>query len=207
MNSPALNEWSIEGGTLALFAEWLGSYFDGSSHTVGNVAQVFPQAELRFQQSSLSQPLSGSGSVGTPTTVSPGLGISVVWVKPTNTRLCWEWVQPPTLAPNPAPAMSRQQIAYADGALMFFVRAQSPQTGTGNSQKVAMTAADLLSGLLKNSSATNGLAQKGIHKVRAESSVLVSAGAGSVDYDLNYSTRMVAARMRLRYAVISQPLG
>lgn len=204
MTAPAITEWTIESGTLALFAEWLGIYFDGVSHTVGNVAQIFPKAELRFQQSALPQPLAGDANAG--------LGISVVWVRPGKVELCGEWVQPPTLSPNPAPAMSRQQVAYVPGSLMFFVRAQGPtrsgqpEPGTGNAKKRAQDAAQLLFGLLQNSSATKALAQKGIHKVRAESPALVSQGVGSKDVDLNYATRLVSCRMRLRYAVISQPL-
>lgn len=174
---------------MALWNEYLSGWFDGNMHAVGgNAAVGFPSATLRFQQSAQPQPLAGE----TPALPGPGVGISVIWVRPSHPKIYWEWIRDLS-----GGGSSRQQIAYAPCHFIFFVRAAGPAGPTGNAKALASQTGDLLYGVLNNSSASRPLGEKGIHKLRPETPVLVSG-------DASYELRLVNCGVVLRYPIRSQ---
>ncbi len=78
LTAPPVNALAIEESVMTIFAEWLAKWFDGANHVLGGHGSVpFPAATLRFQQSSLPQPLSGAG-------------ITAVWVSTGVLSTYWE---------------------------------------------------------------------------------------------------------------------
>jgi hypothetical protein len=181
LNSAAVSELKIESSVLELFNEFLKGFFDGGSHAVGgNASVLFPQAELRFQQASHTEPLNG-------------VGISMAWVTGSLPKYHWETVNG-----------TRQQMALMRPRWMFFIRAQLAESGSGNAKAAAQNAAQLLFALLENSAATKPLAQRGIHRLRPSSPQLISEGPGAIPGDPAFAMRMVGCSALLRYAVLSQ---
>jgi hypothetical protein len=184
LTSPAVSALDLEATTLALWAEFLKSYFDGNQHAIGTNPEniSFPAADLRFQEDPHAQPLNG-------------LGIRCVWVTPSSIRRTQDTVNG-----------ARQDVMYATASWLFLVRVSVGQKAdaTGNPQKQCAHAAALLFALLQNSKATQPLGQKGIHHVRPTNPVSVLDGKGSPKMDEAFVLRMVPCMAQLRYAVLSQ---
>lgn len=182
LQSAAVSETDFEASISKLFNEWLGLYFDGGSHAIGNNAAVsFPAAQLLFQQAAIPQPLDGTA-------------ISMVWVHRSKPRLFWDVVNG-----------FRQQLALLDMVWMFIIRAQLVETGSGNAKLFARTTSDRLFAILQNNLASFPLAQKGIHHLRPETPVLMSDGDGAKQGDPGYAMRALTCPGRVRYHILSQP--
>lgn len=144
--SDAVNELALETGVFALFAEFLGDFFDGAPHAVGqNAAVPFPKAVIRFQQSALPQPLNGAG-------------ISMTWNSPTLVTKKWD--------------NGGQEVATTLARWNFWIR--SELADPGDAAALCMDTAQKLFALLANSGATQPLAQKGIHRLRPMTPSLVT---------------------------------
>ncbi len=188
LNSPQISEAAIEGSTLAVLNEWLGSFFDGNEHQIGfGPTATFPKSDLRFQEGVHPQPL---GAL---------IGIRIVWVTATEPRLRWEVVDGPNLGLAPA---SRQQVAKHPVTWMFWVRAESATREA--SQKAAADAAQLLFAILNNSAASGPMTACGIHHLRTEQPQMGGVGGGAKQEDPFYALRFLKARATLRYPVMSQ---
>src|SRR5690242_11560354 len=89
--------------------EWLGTFFDGASHPVGGTAELFPRADLKFDQALLPQPLNPSRTVpAAPAQVS----IQLVWGRrPGQERREWS-------------GRGTQQIIHKKVRWNFWVRAE-----------------------------------------------------------------------------------
>jgi hypothetical protein len=193
MNSAAISALDIEGSALALWNEFLASFFDGRTHDVGPLKAVqFPTATLRFQESPQPQPLSN-------------VGISVVWVSPSRVERYWDTLTPAEIAALPAGTTpnERQQRAKAQCAFIFLVRATIAGSND-NSQKQVQSAAGKLYGLLSNVGATIPLANKGIHHLRPSQPIMAWRGIGAPEPDLSYRLRILSCAALLKWPVVSQ---
>ncbi len=149
LTKPAVNEMSLEGGTFALFAEFLARFFDGDAHDVGENPEVpFPKAVVKFQQNAPPQALKGAA-------------ISMTWNAPGPVRKQWESL-----------AGSRQEICTTTARWNFWIRAELADQGDTNA--LGIDTAQKLFGLLNNSAATQVLAQKGVHRLRPSTPSLVT---------------------------------
>ena len=139
--SPAISEGNIEGAAQALFAEWLGDYFDGNPHMIGvNASGVFPLAYIRFEQGEIAQPLNQAD-------VNPNL--PQLEIRLTTHR------------------RAERRDVFGVGWLMtapvvldFWVRAK--KQGRGQGPYLVRTASELLYSILNNPENTEALAEKGI---------------------------------------------
>lgn len=178
--APSLAAFELEERLANLFEEWLRGYFDGADHAVGaQPALKFPVAELRFQQSALSQPLKE-------------VGITWVWVAASNKRRYWDTI-----------GGTRQEISEDRASWFFFIRTNAAKP-EGNADRMCRTVADRLHGLLGNSAATRALAQRGVHQVCPGTPQLLSEGKSQDKFDPNYITRLITCRGLLRYPLLSQ---
>ncbi len=176
LNAAAVDALALEESVMKLFEEWLRGFFDGGTHVIGAAgSKKFPQAQLRFQQSALPQPLST-------------VGITAVWVAAAHVRKYWE---------------GGQQISLDHASWMFLVRTDA-NSAAGNADLQCRTASDLLYAILANSAATRGLGQKGINKICPTPAQLLSDGKTQDKHDPNYITRLVSCRGMLRYRILSQ---
>ena len=192
MNSPAINELGLEGSVYALFAEFLAALFDGGTHDAGgNRAVQFTAAVVRFGQSAVPQPLRGAS-------------ITMV-LSAGHARLAWENV--PTEYPEQLPyrnpggyddaqTVTRQQMAYLQVRLNFWVRAEEQAREGENARELCLKTCDLLHGVLSNAAAVRCLAQKGVKRLRP--------GAPQPVSETNYSLRLLPVTATLRYPVRSQ---
>ncbi len=186
--SSAISELAVESSSLALWREFLALYFDGAGHTVGaNTATAFPAAELRSQQAAVSQPLGG-------------LAISVVCAPRVGgfgqPAVRWDWNA----------THKRIQICTLPARWWFFLRVRKTNTGTGNADKLIMTAGELLYGLLRNAKAVQPLEQKGILHLRPTAPELVAKGDEAPENpDNDYLMRLVCCDGQMRYPIFSQP--
>ena len=151
MNAGPVNVMALETSVLRLWAEFLGGFFDGAEHQVGDGGVVrFPRVALRFQQAPLPQPLDGAV-------------ITATWLSPGKTERRWGIVQG-----------QRTKVAATDVTWLFWVRAKVVSSGSGNSVNLAQEVAEKLYGLLANEKVIGPLAQRGIQRVRPETPHLVS---------------------------------
>lgn len=139
MNSPAITKLTLEEAPQRLWHEWLSGYFDGGTHPVGGSGVAFPTAELAFEQSALSQPLSS-------------VGITVVGDAAFGKRY----------------GAAQGEIAWDEVTWTFYIRAAETNTvaGQGNAKYRARQATQLLRGLIEDDEAVRPLGQKGIHHLR-----------------------------------------
>lgn len=140
LTNPAVDANALETSVMKLWQEFLAQYFDGGQHNVGAVGNVqFPQVELHFQQSAVTQPLDGTA-------------ITLVWSGPCGRPpwTGWEVV-----------GGSRQEMRYELVAWNFWVRA----SGT-NARAACKLAADRLAGLLGNRAETHALGAKGVSRLK-----------------------------------------
>jgi hypothetical protein len=185
LQKPSVSAMSVQGNTLALIAEWLAQYFDGETHDVGLLAAVkFTKAELKFQQSAVTQPLDGGGGAA-----ATGIAITVVWSEGGSRKKYWETITDGTAESRSAG--SRQEIVFDRVTWNFWVRAN----GTNARQQCKLTA-DLLAGLLGNSAETKSLAQKGVHRLRPSDPRVIQ--------DTDYSLQLVTCGATLRFVIKSQ---
>jgi hypothetical protein len=183
LTKDAVSAMSVQGNTLALIAEWLAQYFDGETHDVGLLAAVkFTKAELKFNQSAVSQPLA------VPEAGAPGIAITVVWSEGSSRKKYWETITDGTRSPA---VRDRQEIVFDRVTWNFWVRAN----GTNARQQCKLTA-DLLAGLLGNSAETKSLAQKGVHRLRPSDPRVIQ--------DTDYSLQLVTCGATLRFSILSQ---
>lgn len=177
LTKPAVHVLAIEQSALELIEEFLRGWFDGQTHTLGGTDLVFPHAHLRFQQSSLPQPLNG-------------LSITTLF-QPGRSRRDWS---PSALGEG------LQEWHTEDVTFSFWVRAsltaEATRTGQGNNHHLVREGADRLLALLSHSDATQPLAAKGIAHWRARLPQLVAEGA--------YAVRLITAKAQLRYGAETQ---
>jgi hypothetical protein len=176
--SPPVRSTHIEETTLALFAEWLSQWFDGQPHEISSDYResppkpiVFPQAELRYGVSQLSQPLGDK------------LGISMVWMQYGPKRQSW------ISATADADGVRSWREITIQATWHFFVRAGTSGTVTGEER--VMLGASLLHHLLENPLAWGPLAEKGVHHLRPNHPTQISQA--------DYATRLVSCRGTIRY--------
>ena len=142
MTLTPINEVNLEQSIYALFAQWLGSFFDGGSHAVGSNAPVtFPLASLAFAHSALPQPL--GAAVGITLVTGGNVG---------RTSRRYENV-----------GGTQQQLFYKKVRLNFWVRSA---TADAAARAACLSAGQLLEAILANGAATRPLAQNGVHRVR-----------------------------------------
>ena len=193
MTSAPINGLALEGSALALWNEFLASFFDGNPHDVGPLKAVsFPAATLRFQEASQPQPLSN-------------VGISTVWVSPSRVTTYWDTLTAAEIEALPTGTTPnyRQQRAKCHCAFIFLVRA-TIATGDDNSQKQVQDASSLLYGLLSNPGATVPLSEKGIHHIRPSPPRMAFPGAGAPTADLGYRLRVLSCAALLKWPIVSQ---
>ena len=145
LTTPALAEGYIEGGTQALFSEWLGDYFNGAMHMIGvNASGVFPMCNIRFEQGEIQQPLNQQNLPGYPSPNPEQTEIRMTMTRRQERRDPWNggW-----LVTSPA-------------VLNFWVR--SKVQGRGQGPYATRTVSELLYSILNNPENTLALAQKGI---------------------------------------------
>jgi hypothetical protein len=143
--TPALTEGNVEGGTQALFAEWLGDYFDGNMHMIGvNASGVFPVCNLRFGQGEIQQPLNQGNLAGFPSPNPAQTEIRLTMTRRQERRDAWQggW------------------LVTAPTVLNFWVR--SKNQGRGQGSYLTRTVAELVYSILNNPENAVALAQKGI---------------------------------------------
>jgi hypothetical protein len=185
LTNPAVDANALETSVMKLWQEFLARYFDGGQHDVGAVANVqFPNVELHFQQSAVTQPLTGGPNLGLA-----GAAITQVWSETFKRWTGWENVLVDGSLPN-GPYV-RQEMRYERVAWNFWVRA----SGT-NARAACKLAADRLAGLLGNKAATHLLGAKGICRL--------SATAPRAIQETDYVLRLVTCVGTLRYPVLSQ---
>lgn len=191
LTSKPVDGLDLEGSALALWNEFLASFFDGATHDVGPMKSIlFPAATLRFQESPQPKPLTN-------------VGISVVWVQPSKVTKCWDTLTASERAALPAGTIPnyRQERARAYCAFIFLVRATG---STDNSQKQVQVAASRLYGLLANAGATKPLAEKGIRMIRPTPPRMAFPGDSAPTADLGYRLRVMSCAAVLRWPVVSQ---
>jgi hypothetical protein len=124
-----------------LWKEWLSGYFDGASHDIGpsgTGAVTFPAASIRFDQSSLDQPL------------AEGLNIHVI----AQTLRSFEFLS------------DTGKVITHEMRWQFLVRASSVDAGKGTPELVCRDGTQLLKACLMNDYAVQPLAQKGIFDLK-----------------------------------------
>lgn len=202
LNNPAVDASAVETSVMKLWQEFLARYFDGGQHDVGAVENVqFPQAELHFQQSAVTQPLGAAGQSGEGRAQSGGLAITLVGSEGSGRKwTSWENVDAPSGgAPDgtggaPVLPRTRQEICYERVDWNFWIRA----TGT-NARAACKLASDRLFGLLNNKAETHALGAKGISRVRATAPRAIQ--------ETDYVLRLVTCGATLRYPILSQVEG
>lgn len=138
----------------------------------------FPQAELHFQQSAVTQPLDAA----------PASGVAITLVGSEASRR--KWTAWEALAGGQY-AGQRQEICYERVDWNFWIRA----SGT-NARAACKLASDRLFGLLNNKAETHALGAKGIARVRATAPRAIQ--------EVDYVLRLVTCGATLRYPVLSQ---
>ena len=163
--SPALSEGDTSGQAQALFAEWLGDYFDGNIHQVGvNYSGVFPQCLVQFEKGEIQQPLD-------QTDMTPGQ-------PQTEIRL--------NILRRPERKDTAPQgwLVTAPVTLNFWVRTK--KQGLGQGKYLTRLAAGLLYSLLNNPDNTEPLAEKGIKHLMPRGGVVIPS--------INYEEEMVSCQ-------------
>lgn len=174
LTSPAVSYLDPEGTALALWREWLASWFDGASHVIGaSPAEVFPSVTLRFQQAEPPQPLDG-------------ISVAVVMLGPGSATQCWD----------PKPGSGLQHLNEAPVTFQCWVRAAGAMSDTASPDWWAARTAGLLYAILTNSASRHALSEKGIMRLRVRLPEPVP--------QKTYATRLVTARAVLRFNVLSQ---
>lgn len=192
LTAPHASVLELEGSILALWEEFLRGYFDNALHALGPYQTVkFPSAQLRFQQSQITQPLDGRS-------------ITLTMANPAGVRRAWD-SEIITGQPH------AEETFWSDITFSFWVRASGQFAGPplDASDKAAYECqftADRLFALLSNAYATKPLSEKGIMHLRPRPPQLVASGAGSGGGDAakEYYMRMVPCRASVRCPVLSQ---
>ena len=178
LTNPAVDANALETSVMKLWQEFLARYFDGGQHDVGAVVNVpFPQVELHFQQSAVSQPLGACGAANA--------AITLVWSESMRKWTAWESV------PDGPTSWQRQEICYERVAWNFWVRA----SGT-NARVACKLAADRLAGLLSNRGETHALGAKGVSRLKPSAPRAIQ--------ETDYVLRLVTCVGTLRYPILSQ---
>ena len=184
MTLTPIAEVNLEQSVYALFAAWLGSFFDGGSHAVGtNAPVIFPAAALGFAQSAMPQPLNptpGSQATGPQTTA---VGITLVLAGNVG-RVSRRWGLAGGL---------RQRLLYKKVRLNFWVRSA---TADSAARAACLSAGQLLEAILANEASTYPLSQNGVLRLRPGSPQPVA--------DTAFILRLVTCEATLRYAVRTQ---
>jgi hypothetical protein len=192
LTSPHASALEIEGSILALWEEFLRGYFDNAMHALGPYQTVkFPTAQLRFQQSQITQPLDGRS-------------ITLTMASPASVKRAWDM--------ELVDAVRRtEETLWHDITFSFWVRASGQFAGppVDASDKAAYECqftADRLFALLSNAYATKPLSEKGIMHLRPRPPQLVASGVGSAGGDAakEYYMRVVSCRASVRCPVLSQ---
>ena len=184
LTNDAVNANALETSVMKLMQEFLSQYFDGGKHDVGATPQVqFPAAELRFQQSAVTQPLAAPNLGLAPggLATEPRLGITLVSSEGHRRKYtAWENV-----------GGARQEICYEWVAWNFWVRANGP-----NARALCKSGSDGVFGLLSNKAETHALGAKGITRLKVH--------APRVIQETDYVLRLVSLGATLRYPILSQ---
>jgi hypothetical protein len=137
--APSVTSLTLDEAPQRLWLEWLESYFDGGSHTVGASGVTFPAVEVAFDQGALSQPLSG-------------VGITVVCESVSGEEYLGE----------------ERKLAWCNVLWTFYVRSPGgvDVAGDGNARHQVREAAQLLRGLLQDDEAVRPLGQRGMQHLR-----------------------------------------
>jgi len=179
LNNRSVDANALETSVMKLWQEFLARYFDGGEHNVGAVANVqFPQVELHFQQSAVTQPLADGVAA-----------ITLVWSESMRKWTAWESV--PDGQPNVGLAYVRQEMCYERVAWNFWVRASGM-----NARAACKLAADRLAGLLGNKAETHLLGAKGVSRLKPSAPRAIQ--------ETDYVLRLVTCVGTLRYPVMSQ---
>jgi len=182
LTNPSVDANAVETSVMKLCQEFLSRYFDGGQHDVGAVENVqFPQAELHFQQSAVTQPLDAAAQ--------PGPGTSITLVGSEGSRR--KWTAWENVSSGLTSAATRQEMVYERVDWNFWIRA----TGT-NARAACKLASDRLFGLLNNKAETHALGAKGISRVRTSAPRAIQ--------EVDYVLRLVTCGATLRYRVLSQ---
>jgi len=177
---------ALETSVMKLWQEFLARYFDGGQHNVGAVANVqFPQVELHFQQSAVTQPLAESNLGLEPNLGVATAAITLVWSESMRKWTAWESL------PDGPSSWQRQEMCYERVAWNFWVRASGM-----NARAACKLAADRLAGLLGNKAETHALGAKGVSRLKPSAPRAIQ--------ETDYVLRLVTCVGTLRYPVLSQ---
>ncbi len=187
MSTP-VTELTVESASMLLWNEFLTAFFDGGAHDVGqNLAVQFPQATVVFGQAP-------PGGVGPGQSQElEGAEIRVI-CEPgpvsamKNSRRFWSDDSPINAASGV------NQDVWEDVNYLFMVRAHlNEPVANENSVSLCQKTADLLFGVLQNSTVTQTLAENGLTRIRPTRPRLIG--------DAYYSARLVSAHCRVQYQV------
>ena len=175
LNAAAITELTSESAVRAIFAEWLGLYFDGNAHPVGNAGSpVFPKCAFNFGEGIQDQPDGAAPPTGLPEirlVIVPHSGKSI-----------------PCTDKNGSGRRERQLVL-----LQFWVSGKLQ--GRGKSQKQVMTVAELLKAILTNPATRSVLAERGVFNLKptdpqalngADQARFIVGCAGEIQYGISY---------------------
>lgn len=140
--SAAVTELTVESGTKALLAEWVGEWFDGATHVLcsGVSTATFPLASVSFDQSAIAD----QDLEGTEIRIIVDAGAHKAYMSNTG-----------------------QEVENGI-SIDFWVRSRVTNTGSGNSNYLADRVSQLLFSILQNPGCRIDLAQKGIMNIRPQ---------------------------------------
>lgn len=166
---PVILEQSVN----TLIYEWLGTWFDGQSHSIGRrSALFFPEAQVKFQETDIQQ------LHETPV-------IHWMWLRPTSHQASWE----PTPV-GPDRVMDQRQT------WMVYVKATG--SDLSEAEHRAREVSDRLYWIANHSGARADLSAKGVRITSADQPALV---AGSGPARGVFSLRRVNVHGRIRAAM------
>ena len=166
---------TLESAPPKIWAEWLWSFFDGSSHYVDGGTSTFPEVQLSFDQGDLRdrrgrivEPVSGTGI-----TVVQSISGEKHWLTE-NGREC-----------------------HADADFLFIIRSkiEGTQASKGNSNYQCRHVSELLHGLLSNDLTLLDLSRVGMTNIEVGDVEVVPT-------DMHY-TRSIRARSELVFDLIT----
>jgi len=173
LTKPAVSALSLEMSINNLWQEFLSGLFDGGNHTIGtNASTLFPECEINFQQS----PLTQGGS-------KPE--ITLTWLSTRELRSKWDEKDG-----GGVDKRVEDRLVW-----MLWVRA----TG-GNKVTDCRRVSDLLHGLLTNPAAMVSFGEKGLTGFRASTPRLVPGeGSGASSKKSSYAMRQLSVSASVTY--------
>lgn len=180
MAAPVITELNVESAPKAILKEWLTTWFDGGSHTVGgNPAVIFPKVVITFDQGEVLQPFE--------TQVKPAQNVAKIQGE--IRIVCIPRGEKSHANQNPVDGNGFQVTEYV--SFHFYVRTSKP--GAGQPQFLASQISDLLKGLLGNPDTRYPIAAKGISHLQPQKPQSLTSS--------DFSERLIVCVAELKYLI------